>query len=315
MRIVHRNGHEIKVNPIECADARFVIFWDLFEQGWETSTIDTLDKYLTPDTTYIDLGAWIGPTVLYAAPLCKQCYAFEPDPLAYRQLKANVELNGFTNVTTFNEAVLDYNGTAAFGNDNLGNSMSRIEHPNKMFSAPCRTLDSFAIEYPLTSPLFIKVDIEGADLQALATLTAATAPTYISLELNCADPIVERLIELGYSAFKFVNAETYWPTPPVFNHQIGWRLLRKVRRAPFVRKAISKVGRRLRPNSEYDPPYKYSPTGYPFGRDSSGPFGEQAAGNWLTSEAALGWFGKLKNNFLREGIGKELWWDVHARHS
>jgi hypothetical protein len=87
------------------------------------------------------------------------------------------------------------------------------------------------------------------------------------------------------------------------------------RRAPFVRKAISKVGRRLRPNSEYDPPYKYSPTGYPFGRDSSGPFGEQAAGNWLTSEAALGWFGKLKNNFLREGIGKELWWDVHARHS
>ena len=163
MWTVHRNGHEIKVNSIECADERFVAFWDLFEQGWETSTIDTLDKYLTPDTTYIDLGAWIGPTVLYAAPLCKQCYAFEPDPLAYRQLKANVELNGFTNVTTFNEAVLDYNGTAAFGNDNLCNSMSRIEHPNKMFSAPCRTLDSFAIEYPLTSPLFIKVDIEGAE--------------------------------------------------------------------------------------------------------------------------------------------------------
>jgi hypothetical protein len=140
---------------------------------------------------------------------------------------------------------------------------------------------------------------------------------------------VERLIELGYSAFKFVNGETYWPTPPVFNHQIGWGLLRKVRRAPFVRKAfskvvrrapfvrkaVSKVGRRLRPNFEYDRPYKYSPTGYPFGPNSSGPFGEQAAGNWLTSEAALGWFGKLKNNFLREGIGNELWWDVHARHS
>ena len=162
----------------------------------------------------------------------------------------------------------------------------------------------------------MKVDIEGADLQTLHSITPATAPAYVSLELNCADPILERLIELGYSAFKFVNGETYRPTPPIFDHQIGWRLLRKIGRlAPFVRNAIGRLPQRLHPRSEYDPPGKYSPIGYPFGPHSSGPFGEQAAGSWLTRAAALRWFGVLKSDYRRAAKEHECWWDVHARHS
>jgi FkbM family methyltransferase len=165
-------------------------------------------------------------------------------------------------------------------------------------------------------PFFMKVDIEGADLQTLHSITPETAPAYVSLELNCADPILERLIELGYTAFKFVNGETYRPKPPIFDHQIGWRLLRKIGRlAPFVRNAIGRLPERFIPNSEYDPPGKYSPAGYPFGPCSSGPFGEQAAGSWLTCSAALRWFGSLKNNYRRGAKENECWWDVHARHS
>ena len=81
----------------------------------------------------------------------------------------------------------------------------------------------------------MKVDIQGSDFQTLHSITAATAPAYVSLELNYADPIVERLIELGYSAFKFVNGETYWPRPSIFDHQIGWRLLRKNRADSSIR--------------------------------------------------------------------------------
>ena len=161
----------------------------------------------------------------------------------------------------------------------------------------------------------MKVDIEGADLEALHSITPATTPAYVSLELDCADPILERLIELGYSAFKFVNGETYWPTPPIFDHQLGWRLLRKAgRTAPFVRSAIGRLPLRLRPNSEYDPPGKYSPAGYPFGPYSSGPFGAEAAGPWLTCAAALRWFAALKNNYRKATKENECWWDVHARH-
>ena len=127
----------------------------------------------------------------------------------------------------------------------------------------------------------MKVDIEGADIQALQSITSANAPDYVSLELNCVDPILEKLVDLGYSAFKFVDGETYRPTPPIFDHQIGWRFLRKIGRLyPFVRNGLSRLPQRLRFKSEYEPPGKYSPDGYPFGPNSSGPFGEQAAGSW-----------------------------------
>lgn len=179
---------------------------------------------------------------------------------------------------------------------------------------PCVTTQHLIEEHG--RPFFMKVDIEGADFQTLHSITPAIAPTYVSLELNCVDPILERLVELGYSAFKFVKGENYWPTPPIFDHQIGWRVLRKIGRlAPFVRNGISRLPQRLHPNSEYDPPGKHSPAGYPFGCYSSGPFGEQAAGSWLTVAAALRWFAVLKNNYRRAGKEDSFWWDLHARHS
>ena len=127
---------------------------------------------------------------------------------------------------------------------------------------------------------------------------------------------MDKLIDLGYTAFKFVNGETYRPTPPIFEHQPGWRFLRKVGRlAPFVRNAISALPQRLRPKSEYDRPGKYSPLGYPFGLHSSGPFGEQAAGTWLKPVAALHRFELLRSDYRKAAKEDQFWWDVHARHS
>jgi FkbM family methyltransferase len=165
-------------------------------------------------------------------------------------------------------------------------------------------------------PFFMKVDIEGADFQTLHSLTGGIAPAYVSLELNYADPIVERLIELGYSAFKFVNGETYRSTPPIFDHQKGWRFLRKIgRTVPVVRNGIGSLPERLRPNSEYDPPGKYSPDGYPFGPLSSGPFGEKASGSWLMPTAAVRRWKNLQDRYRRDGKIHQIWWDVHARHA
>jgi len=178
----------------------------------------------------------------------------------------------------------------------------------------CVTTRQLIAEYG--KPFFMKVDIEGVDIQALHSITPDIAPAYVSLELNDTDPILERLIDLGYSTFKFVDGETYRPTPPIFDHQIVWRLLRKAGRlVPPVRKTISRLPQRLRPKSEWNPPGKYSPDGYPFAAHSSGPFGEQAAGSWLAADGALRWFRVLRDNYRREGKERLLWWDVHARHS
>src|SRR5579862_6352464 len=128
-------------------------------------------------------------------------------------------------------------------------------------SVPCITTQQLIQEHG--RPYFMKVDIEGADIETLAPLTPSTAPAYVSLELNCTDPIVERLIELGYSDFKFVNGETYWHNPPILHHEIGWRLLRKTGRVlPLVRSAVSKLPERFRAKGEWDPAELFSPDGY-----------------------------------------------------
>lgn len=165
-------------------------------------------------------------------------------------------------------------------------------------------------------PFFMKVDIEGADLQAIVTLTKDVAPAYLSAELNAHDPILETLVELDYTAFKFVAGETFRCSAPIWDHEVGWRFLRKIgRTVPLFRRAMSKLPERMRVKSEFDPPGKYAPGNYPFTFYSSGPFGELAAGRWLSPDSAIQWFNKLLEGYRRAGEAERLWWDVHARHS
>ena len=44
---------------------------------------------------FIDIGAWIGPYTLIAASMGMKVYAFEPDKVAFQELKKNIELNSF----------------------------------------------------------------------------------------------------------------------------------------------------------------------------------------------------------------------------
>lgn len=62
-------------------------FWRRAGRGdWEPETFAVLDAHLRGDADYLDIGAWIGPTVLYAARKARHVWCFEPDPTAYRHL-------------------------------------------------------------------------------------------------------------------------------------------------------------------------------------------------------------------------------------
>jgi FkbM family methyltransferase len=179
---------------------------------------------------------------------------------------------------------------------------------------PCVTAQQLIEQHG--KPYFMKVDIEGADFQAIESISSATAPSYVSLELSSVDPIIERLIDLGYSSFKFVDGQNYRSTPPIYEDQIGWRLLRKMGHvAPLVHRTVCKLPSQLRAKQEFNPPGKHSPDGYEFKSYSSGPFGEQAAGSWIEPKDALRWFSRLLNHYRQAGVEDQLWWDVHARHS
>lgn len=220
-----------------------------------------------------------------------------------------------------NAGILEQPGTFTFyqslENDGWSSfdSSAKRDHPGDWneISVPCITTANLIAEHG--KPFFMKVDIEGADIQTLHSLTPKQAPKYVSLELNYRDPFLEKLIALGYDAFKFVNGETFRPNPEIFEHQIAWRALRKLgRKLPVVRSAIRMLPQSIRAKSEYDPPGKHSPNGYDFGTHCSGPFGEEAAGEWMTGDQAKRWLRKTMADYKRGGHSV-FWWDVHARHS
>jgi methyltransferase, FkbM family len=69
-------------------------FWDFFESPkWEPCTVAIFESRLGPGTRYLDLGGYIGPTVLYAAALGCEVVALEPDPEVFAELQRNVTLN------------------------------------------------------------------------------------------------------------------------------------------------------------------------------------------------------------------------------
>lgn len=138
-------------------------FWPGFASGaWEPSTFRIFDKFLDKEKTFVDIGAWIGPTVLYAAPKAKQVYAFEPDPVAYKSLVQNLHLNKVGNVVPYPVAVAERWKGLDFGvKTALGDSMSSV----LWATGGDRQVPAVGFEAIVLDlmPSFIKIDIEGGE--------------------------------------------------------------------------------------------------------------------------------------------------------
>lgn len=147
-------------------------FWGWIDTGiWEPGTFAIFDHYLTPETNFIDVGAWIGPTALYASRLARHVWALEPDPVAWEILKSNLALNpDITNVECFNEAIMDREGTVRMGAAGLGCSVTRLSCHENEIEVPCTTLSAFIAKHRIPDPLFIKMDVEGAEALILKDL-------------------------------------------------------------------------------------------------------------------------------------------------
>jgi len=76
------------------SDTRVRKFWERVERGhWERSTLHVFYTVIDKETSVIDFGAWIGPTILFAGNFAKQVLGLEPNSRAYKVARRNVELN------------------------------------------------------------------------------------------------------------------------------------------------------------------------------------------------------------------------------
>ncbi len=119
-------------------------------------------------------------------------------------------------------------------------------------TVPCTTLDTLLADRP--TPYFVKIDVEGQDFSCVKALgRLPEMPQYVSFEADLPDPeqtvaMLSMLESYGYRRFKLVN-----------------QAIHSMRRLP-------------------DPPLEGRYVDVRFTKHSSGPFGEEAPGPWLSGE-------------------------------
>ena len=159
--IVNKNNisFSVKENQIENDKS----FWDRINNNiWEEHTFNYLDKYLSVDKNFIDIGAWIGPISLYSSFKCKRCFSFEPDPLAFSSLSENVKINNIDNIELFNLAIGDKDGIIPLGiKGKRGDSMSSILSENNPDNVMVEIKKLSDIVKDMTDVSVVKIDIEG----------------------------------------------------------------------------------------------------------------------------------------------------------
>ncbi|MBI2653602.1 FkbM family methyltransferase [Candidatus Woesearchaeota archaeon] len=152
-------------------------FWEKVQNNnWEKETYNIFDNFLDKNNSYIDIGAWIGPTVLYGCQLSKHCYAIEPDFVAYQSLKSNIELNKnlINKITLYNGAISNITGkmaiSARFG---LGDSMSSVLERNSddILFVGCLKFNDFINRFKINDCNFVKIDAEGAEVLILLSMS------------------------------------------------------------------------------------------------------------------------------------------------
>ena len=186
---------------------QYLFFWG---KNYENNTYKIFDKLLDSNHSYIDIGAFIGSTVLYGANIAKKVYAIEPDPIAFSELKKNVSLNPTLKekIELHQKCINNKSGKVKFGNiAQGGNSTSSLQFAESKTSwiVDGITFDSFIKNNNITDCNFIKIDIEGG---AYTKFTMADNVTIVTLyyPINRGQSETCTLIDLfgGVEGFKDV---------------------------------------------------------------------------------------------------------------
>ncbi|MGI9310051.1 MAG: FkbM family methyltransferase [bacterium] len=192
-------------------------FWCKVAAGqWERDTFRFLDRCLRDDSVYLDIGAWIGPTVLFAAARCRMVYCVEPDPIAYQRLLANLRMNGVANVRSFHGALAARGGAVRIASEGgFGRSVTRVEvrapsgvrgdHATVLAMDLRALLDLWGI----ARIDVLKIDIEGAEFDLMPSLMELTTRIKPHIHLSLHAPFFPRSERRDKLAAVVALAERY----------------------------------------------------------------------------------------------------------
>ncbi len=143
-------------------------FWRKFKRkNWEPQTYQLMNKYLSPEKNYIDVGTWIGPTILFATEIgAKKIYGVEANPVTYEILSKNSQMNQVVSekLSLYNLCITDVDGGKVdFGGKKDADASSASSIRGNAWQIPSSTICTWMKKNKINGFNFIKIDIEGAE--------------------------------------------------------------------------------------------------------------------------------------------------------
>jgi FkbM family methyltransferase len=195
----------------------FQLFWvgiDYYEPFTRT-VIEMLSAHVR---TFIDVGANIGFFSLVAGALNPQLklVAFEPNPGMFKLLLVNKRVNGLSNLTVEPLAVSNHEGTGQLFL-NRSNMSASLEPDFQADFNPAlgsiaverTTLDSYVRQHGISSPMLLKVDVEGHDRAFLegaqATIDRLRPDMVLEVLRDFEASTVEQFKRNGYHFYRITH--------------------------------------------------------------------------------------------------------------
>lgn len=123
--------------------------------------------------TIIDCGAYVGQFSILASKIVGsegKVISLEPDPFNFNKLADNIKLNQVENIIALNNGIWNEKCRLKFVQDDHASTIGKCIDENSIdepISVEVLTLDSLIQELDLKKVDFIKMDIEGAEIEAI----------------------------------------------------------------------------------------------------------------------------------------------------
>ncbi len=207
------NDVKFKINLSRYVEANLFLY-----KCYELPTVRFITRLVNKDFTFFDIGGHIGFMSVTFSKNVKQVFTFEAEPNNYNDLLSNIKLNGIQNIFPNNVAVTNENKKLSFflgegKNSGIHSTIYNDSLSQKEIQVNGITIDSFIEEKNISKVDLIKIDIEGAEMNALIgmkKLLVRDQPILIielvaaHQNLNCISikTFKQFLAQFGYQSYK-----------------------------------------------------------------------------------------------------------------
>ena len=165
-----------------------------------TTPVEELEGYMKKfkikeGDIVIDAGAYIGEFTVLASKLVGKkgkVISFEPNPNNYKVLLNEVIKNKITNVITINKGLWSENKTLGLSRNGMASTFIRGLSNGSVEEIPVVSLDNELKELGRKKVDFIKMDVEGAEIEAVK---------------GCKETLKDNDVKLAIASYHWVNGQ------------------------------------------------------------------------------------------------------------